>query len=81
MDTHWIWQDGQQLTKEPMQIRNGVIKIPDKPGLGIEIDMDRVMKANELYNSMSSGDRDDAVSMQYLINDWKFNPKRPCMCR
>lgn len=81
MDTHWIWQDGQYLTKEPLQIVEGFIKIPEKPGLGIEIDMDKVMKANELYRKMSSGDRNDAMAMQYLIKDWKFDSKKPCLVR
>lgn len=31
MDTHWIWQDGQRLTKEPLQIKNGAIEVPKNP--------------------------------------------------
>lgn len=81
MDTHWVWQDGQDLCRDTMKIQNGVIKIPDAPGLGINIDMDRVMKAHELYNKMDHHDRDDAVSMQYLIPGWKFDSKRPCLVR
>jgi glucarate dehydratase len=81
MDTHWIWQDGQDLCKNAMKIENGRIRIPDEPGLGIDIDMDRVMKANELYNKMDSHDRDDSVAMQYLIPGWKFDSKRPCLVR
>ena len=38
LDTHWIWQDGQGLTKEPLQIVDGYIQVPAKPGLGIELD-------------------------------------------
>ena len=34
IDTHWIWQDGERLTKQPFQIRNGFIDLPEKPGLG-----------------------------------------------
>lgn len=81
IDTHWIWQDGQELTKAPYKIVDGKISIPDKPGLGFELDMDRVMKANELYNSMPTHDRDDAVAMQYLIKNWKFDSKKPCLIR
>lgn len=81
MDTHWIWQDGQELSKDPLKIEDGYIKIPDKPGLGLEIDMDRVMKAHELYKKVSSSDRNDAIAMQYLIKDWKFNSKKPCLVR
>lgn len=81
MDTHWIWQDGQYLTKDPMEIKDGYIKIPDKPGLGIEVDMDQVLKANELYTKTSFSDRNDALAMQYIMKDWKFDSKRPCLVR
>jgi glucarate dehydratase len=81
MDTHWIWQDGQELCGESIAIKDGKIRVTDKPGLGIEIDMDRVMKANELYNKMDSHDRDDAMAMQYLIPNWKFDSKKPCLVR
>jgi glucarate dehydratase len=81
IDTHWIWQDGQRITKEPLQIRGGFVDVPKKPGLGIELDMAEVAKANELYKQHGLGARDDAVAMQYLIPNWKFDPKRPCMVR
>lgn len=82
IDTHWIWQEGaDRLTKEPPQIECGYIKISDKPGLGIEIDMEAVMKAHELYLKEGLGARDDAMAMQYLIPGWKFDNKKPCMVR
>ncbi len=81
IDTHWIWQDGQRLTKEPLQIVDGHVRVPPKPGLGIELDMAEVEKAHRLYLEHGLGARDDAVAMQHLIPNWKFNPKRPCMVR
>ena len=81
IDTHWIWQDGQFLTKEPLQIRDGYVDVPAKPGLGIELDMDAVQKAHALYLQHGLGARDDAVAMQCLIPGWTFNNKRPCMVR
>ncbi len=81
IDTHWIWQEGQHLTKEPLQIVNGKIAVPDKPGLGVELDMDQVMKAHELHKKLPTGARNDAMAMQYLIPGWKFDRKRPCMIR
>lgn len=82
IDTHWIWQEGtERLTKQPPVIRNGVIKLPKAPGLGIEADMDRIGKAHELYQKNCLGSRDDAAAMQYLIPGWKFDPKKPCMVR
>jgi glucarate dehydratase len=81
IDTHWIWQDGQRLTREPLQIAGGRIAVPRKPGLGIEIDLEQLEAAHRVYQSMGLGARDDAVAMQYLIPGWTFDPKRPCLVR
>lgn len=81
IDTHWIWQDGQRLTKEPLEIRGGVVALPERPGLGIEIDIDQVEQAHAVYKSHGLGARDDAMAMQYLIPDWTFDNKRPCLVR
>ncbi|MCL4698213.1 MAG: glucarate dehydratase [Burkholderiaceae bacterium] len=81
IDTHWIWQDGQRLTKAPLQIRGGFVEVPNKPGLGIELDMAEVEKAHRLYQQHGLGARDDAVAMQYLVPGWKFDPKRPALDR
>jgi len=79
IDTHWIWQDGQRLTREPLAIRNGGLEAPEAPGLGIEVDMEQIERAHALYNTMELGARDDARAMQFLMPGWKFNPKRPCL--
>lgn len=82
LDTHWIWQEGtERLTKEPLEIKDGCISVPDKPGLGVEIDMEQVKKAHQLYRDNCLGGRDDALAMQYLIPGWQFDPKKPCMVR
>jgi glucarate dehydratase len=28
IDTHWIWQDGQRLTREPLKIEGGAVRVP-----------------------------------------------------
>ena len=81
IDTHWIWQDGQRLTKEPLQIQGGLVEVPKKPGLGVELDMVEVEKAHQLYKQHGLGSRDDAMAMQYLVPGWKFDPKRPALDR
>nr|WP_315227737.1 glucarate dehydratase [uncultured Limnohabitans sp.] len=81
IDTHWIWQDGQGLTQEPLQIVDGHVQVPQKPGLGIALDMAKVEAAHQLYLQHGLGSRDDATAMQYLIPGWKFDHKRPCMVR
>jgi glucarate dehydratase len=81
IDTHWIWQDGQRLTREPLQIKGGMVAVPERPGLGVEIDLDQLDKAHALYNTHGLGARDDGIAMQYLIPGWTFDPKRPCLVR
>jgi glucarate dehydratase len=81
IDTHWIWQDGQRLTKDPLRIEGGMVQVPKKPGLGVELDMAEVEKAHQLYKQHGLGARDDAVAMQSLIPGWKFDPKRPAFDR
>jgi glucarate dehydratase len=81
IDTHWIWQDGQHLTKEPLRIEGGMVQVPARPGLGIELDADKLEAAHQAYRNLGLGARDDAVAMQYLIRDWKFDNKRPCLLR
>jgi glucarate dehydratase len=81
LDTHWIWQDGQRLTKNPLKIEGGMIRVPDAPGLGVEPDMDEIERAHRLYLEKGLGARDDAIAMQYLIPGWKFNNKKPCLVR
>lgn len=81
IDTHWIWQDGQRLTKEPLTIEGGHVNVPKRAGLGVELDMHAVEQAHALYKNAALGSRDDAAAMQYLIPNWQFNPKRPCLVR
>jgi glucarate dehydratase len=81
IDTHWIWQDGEHLTRDPLHIADGSIAVPQAPGLGIELDLREVEKANALYRQVAAGGRDDAMAMQYLIPGWTFDAKRPCLVR
>jgi len=80
IDTHWIWQDGQRLTKDSPRIEDGRLAVPKGPGLGVQLDMSQVEAAHHLYNRVGLGARDDAIAMQYLKPNWKFDPKRPCLC-
>ncbi|MGE6210629.1 enolase C-terminal domain-like protein, partial [Comamonas aquatica] len=81
IDTHWIWQDGQYLTQNPLQIQGGFVEVPQTPGLGVTVDRAALQRANALYLEHGLGARDDAIAMQHLIPGWKFDNKRPCMVR
>ncbi len=79
IDTHWIWQDGQRLTTDPIPLVDGHLAVPDAPGLGVSLDLERVEAAHELYRRAALGARDDAVAMRYLVPGWRFDPKRPAL--
>jgi glucarate dehydratase len=81
IDTHWIWQDGAGITKNPPRIVDGHVDLPAAPGLGIEIDEDALAAAHELYQIHGLGARDDAMAMRYLIPGWTFDNKQPCLVR
>ena len=81
IDTHWIWQDGERLTREPLRIEQGMVAVPERPGLGIELDRVRLEQAHELYRRLGVGDRDDSIAMRQLIPGWCFDPKRPSFVR
>jgi len=81
IDTHWIWQDGQRLTREPLRIAGGSIAVPDRPGLGIDLDMDQIEQAHQLHQRIGATTRNDVAAMQFLIPNWRFDPKKPCLVR
>jgi glucarate dehydratase len=81
IDTHWIWQDGEHLTRNPFKIENGAIAVPQRPGLGIDLDLDAIARAHALYNNQGLGARNDAAAMQFLIPGWQFDPKCPSLVR
>ena len=55
--------------------------MPKTPGLGIELDDDKLMEAHETYKRLDVTQRNDAMAMQYLIPGWEFDPKRPALVR
>jgi glucarate dehydratase len=81
LDTHWIWQDGQRLTKEPLKIEGGMIAAPPKAGLGVDVDMEAIERAHQLYLSKGLGVRNDAIAMQFFFPGWKYDNKRPSFDR
>src|SRR5882724_1500717 len=81
IDTHWIWQDGERLTQEPLRIVNGAIEVPRRPGLGVELDMRRIEEAHQVYKTLGHGSRDDSIAMQFLVPGWSFDHRRPCLVR
>ncbi len=54
IDTHWIWQDGERLTRNPYKSSVVTLTVPDRPGLGIELDMAQSKPHTHLYQRSAS---------------------------
>lgn len=70
-----------RLTREPLEIVGGQVAVPERPGLGIELDIAQVEAAHTLYREVSGTARDDVVAMRYLVPGWTYDPKRPSFGR
>jgi glucarate dehydratase len=56
-------------------IKDGFVPIPEKSGVGVELDLDRLAKQHELFNSIEIRTRNDAGQMRKYDPDWA--PKKP----
>jgi glucarate dehydratase len=69
-DTHYPWQsDGDEVVcggKVP--ISRGSVRIPDRPGLGVELDHDRLARARERYEQIPFRKRDDEEEMRKHVD-------------
>ena len=81
IDTHWIWQEGERLTRDPPRIERGMVRLPERAGLGIELDRVQLAKAHELYGRVGLAVRDDSLALRQVIPGWQFDPKRPALVR
>jgi glucarate dehydratase len=73
-DTHYPWQSDKDEVAEGgrVSIVNGCVKIPDKPGLGVELDYDQLARGRERYEKCPYRKRDDEAQMRKHIDpNWK----------
>jgi len=73
-DTHYPWQTERDevVAGGRVPIAGGVIDPGHAPGLGVELDPDRLAEASELYRSIPYRKRDDEAEMRkYVDPDWK----------
>lgn len=69
-DTHYPWLD-EDIIKGPMlTFEDGYQQVPTGPGLGVELDQDKLAKYAELYRSRPAHARDDVAEMRRRDPDW-----------
>jgi len=75
-DTHYPWQDGGDLVVNPLKFEDGAIAVPTAPGLGIEVDRDRLAVLHQQYNDCGLTQRNDEIEMQKVEPGWTFQSTR-----
>jgi glucarate dehydratase len=69
-DTHYPWQSAQDEVVDGgrVPIRNGAVRIPDRPGLGIDLDRDQLARGAERYLKLPYRKRDDEAEMRKHVD-------------
>ncbi len=69
-DTHYPWQSEKDevVAGGRIPIRDGCVTIPEKPGLGVDLDYDQLERGKERYRNISYRKRDDAAEMRKHVD-------------
>ncbi|HEX4748296.1 MAG TPA: enolase C-terminal domain-like protein [Bryobacteraceae bacterium] len=73
-DTHYPWQTESDEVLQGGRIRfhEGTVGIPNKPGLGVELDDDQVARGCERYERIAFRKRDDEAEMRKHVDpNWR----------
>jgi glucarate dehydratase len=73
-DTHYPWQSEKDevIVGGRVPIVDGCVKIPDKPGLGVELDYDQLGRGRKRYEDCPYRKRDDEAEMHKHVDPcWK----------
>jgi glucarate dehydratase len=71
-DTHYPWLvEGFDIIEGPkLTIQNGTMPVPAGPGLGVNLDHDKLARAHEVYQKCGMRRRDDRSLMRKLVPNW-----------
>ncbi|SFC59372.1 glucarate dehydratase [Nocardioides terrae] len=77
-DTHWPWKDPEDDVVVPgsLVFSDGAVTVPTAPGLGIELDPDRLARLHEQYLHCGLRERDDTGYMRRFEPDFDPSAER-----
>jgi glucarate dehydratase len=73
-DTHYPWQTevDEVVSGGRVPIRDGMVRITDRPGLGVDLDYDQLARGVERYHKLTYRKRDDEAEMRKHVDpNWK----------
>lgn len=74
-DTHYPWQDEEVIAGGKLPIVAGCVRISDSPGLGVDLDRERLRALHEQFLAIDIRTRDDARQMRKYDPNWR--PTQP----
>jgi glucarate dehydratase len=75
-DTHWPWKTEDVVAGQPFIFSGGALRVPDSPGLGVELDRDRLARLHEQYLACGLRSRDDTGYMQRVVPGYQRTQPR-----
>ncbi len=69
-DTHYPWQSDEILVGGKVPITGGCVHLTDKPGLGVELDREKLAELHEAYQQCRIRTRNDVAQMRRFRPDW-----------
>ncbi|MEV7554687.1 glucarate dehydratase family protein [Amycolatopsis sp. NPDC089917] len=75
-DTHWPWKTADVIAPGALEFVDGAVAVPDKPGLGVELDPDALARAHEDYVRSGQTKRDDVTYMRKFVGTFEPNTAR-----
>lgn len=75
-DTHYPWQCEEVIVGGQLRFAEGVLPVPEEPGLGIELDRDALAGLHAQYRACGLTERNDEVEMQKVQPDWTYQSVR-----
>jgi glucarate dehydratase len=72
-DTHYPWlpEDADIIVGPKLPIAGGKMAVPRGPGVGVDLDRDRLARAHEIYRKCGMRGRDDAFTMRLVEPGWQ----------
>jgi glucarate dehydratase len=75
-DTHYPWKTEDLIKPGALDFSGGSIRLPDSPGLGVELDEDALARLHEQYLACGIRGRDDTSYLRTVQPDFTPNTAR-----
>ena len=69
-DTHYPWQSDEVLVGGKVPIVGGCVHLTNQPGLGVELDQDKLAELHEAFKVCRIRTRNDVAQMQRYRPEW-----------